>query len=78
VETVQWQGINYLILEFFSFKLFLSFRNCHNGSICLAVGENPNFGYTNFDTFGYSMLSTFRLLVQDYWENIYFLVCLVF
>jgi voltage-gated sodium channel type II alpha len=42
----------------------------------LAVGENPNFGYTNFDTFGYSMLSTFRLLVQDYWENIYFLVCL--
>ena len=37
-------------------------------------GENPNYGYTTFDTFGYALLCSFRLLTQDYWENLYQLV----
>lgn len=40
--------------------------------MCLAgFGDNPNYGYTNFDTFGWALLSAFRLMTQDYWENLY-------
>lgn len=38
------------------------------------LGDNPNFGYTNFDTFPWSMLTTFQLITLDYWENIYNMV----
>jgi len=31
-------------------------------------------GYTNFDSFGPAMLCSFRLMVQDYWENLYYIV----
>lgn len=40
--------------------------------MCLAgFGDNPNYGYTNFDTFGWALLSAFRLMMQDFWENLY-------
>lgn len=35
------------------------------------MGRNPNYGYTSFDTFGWAFLSLFRLMTQDYWENLY-------
>ncbi len=35
------------------------------------VGPNPDYGYTNFDNFGYAYLCAFRLMTQDFWENIY-------
>ncbi|XP_022252047.1 sodium channel protein 60E-like [Limulus polyphemus] len=35
------------------------------------VGENPNYGYTNFDTFGWSVLTTLQLITVDYWEDVY-------
>jgi hypothetical protein len=41
---------------------------------CLQVGENPNHGYTNFDNFLWSMLTTFQLITLDYWENVYNMV----
>jgi voltage-gated sodium channel type II alpha len=48
---------------------------CPVNSTCLPdIGDNPNDGYTNFDTYGYSMLSSFRLMTQDYWENLYYLI----
>jgi len=47
------------------------FRDCPSGYICLQVGENPNHGYTNFDNFLWSMLTTFQLITLDYWENVY-------
>ena len=34
-------------------------------------GENPDNGYTNFDTFGWSFLCAFRLMTQDFWEDLY-------
>ena len=34
-------------------------------------GRNPNYGYTNFDTFSWAFLSAFRLMTQDYWEDLY-------
>lgn len=40
--------------------------------ICLqGFGKNPNYDYTNFDTFGWALLSSFRLMTQDYWESLY-------
>ncbi|XP_044257372.1 sodium channel protein para-like isoform X3 [Tribolium madens] len=48
---------------------------CKEGYICLqGYGPNPNYGYTSFDTFGWALLSAFRLMTQDYWENLYQLV----
>ena len=40
----------------------------------MRVGDNPNFGYTNFDTFPWALLCAFRLMTQDYWENLYQIV----
>uniref|UniRef100_A0A8C2XR92 Sodium channel protein n=1 Tax=Cyclopterus lumpus TaxID=8103 RepID=A0A8C2XR92_CYCLU len=42
-----------------------------DGFDCLKAGKNPNYGYTSFDSFGWAFLSLFRLMTQDYWENLY-------
>ena len=45
---------------------------CPENYTCLqGFGRNPNYGYTSFDTFGWSFLSAFRLMTQDAWEDIY-------
>ncbi|XP_069770962.1 sodium channel protein type 1 subunit alpha-like isoform X2 [Narcine bancroftii] len=44
---------------------------CPSGYTCLKAGRNPNYDYTSFDTFGWAFLSLFRLMTQDYWENLY-------
>ncbi|XP_055364044.1 sodium channel protein type 4 subunit alpha-like isoform X4 [Betta splendens] len=44
---------------------------CPDGFDCLKAGRNPNYGYTSFDTFGWAFLSLFRLMTQDFWENLY-------
>ncbi|EDW02408.1 GH19909 [Drosophila grimshawi] len=49
-------------------------RHCPFGFVCICVGENPNHGYTNFDNFMWSMLTTFQLITLDYWENVYNMV----
>ncbi|GBP17473.1 Sodium channel protein 60E [Eumeta japonica] len=46
-------------------------RHCPPRYTCLCVGPNPNHGYTNFDNFLWSMLTTFQLITLDYWENVY-------
>lgn len=35
------------------------------------AGPNPDFGYTNFDHMGWSLVMSFQLLTMDFWENIY-------
>uniref|UniRef100_A0A8C3T9J2 Sodium channel protein n=1 Tax=Chelydra serpentina TaxID=8475 RepID=A0A8C3T9J2_CHESE len=45
--------------------------SCPAKYVCLKVGENPDYGYTSFDTFGWAFLSLFRLMTQDYWERLY-------
>ena len=35
---------------------------------------NPNYGYTNFDNMYWAYLSAFRLMTQDFWENLYQIV----
>ncbi|NXJ79946.1 SCN2A protein, partial [Trogon melanurus] len=44
---------------------------CPEGFICVKAGRNPNYGYTSFDTFSWAFLSLFRLMTQDYWEDLY-------
>ncbi|XP_019409130.1 PREDICTED: sodium channel protein type 2 subunit alpha-like isoform X2 [Crocodylus porosus] len=44
---------------------------CPEDYICVKAGRNPNYGYTSFDTFSWAFLSLFRLMTQDYWENLY-------
>jgi len=40
----------------------------------MKAGRNPNYGYTSFDTFSWAFLALFRLMTQDFWENLYQLV----
>uniref|UniRef100_G1PE85 Sodium channel protein n=1 Tax=Myotis lucifugus TaxID=59463 RepID=G1PE85_MYOLU len=44
---------------------------CPEGYVCMKAGRNPNYGYTSFDTFSWAFLSLFRLMTQDFWENLY-------
>ncbi|XP_010156621.1 PREDICTED: sodium channel protein type 2 subunit alpha-like, partial [Eurypyga helias] len=44
---------------------------CPEEFICVKAGRNPNYGYTSFDTFSWAFLSLFRLMTQDFWENLY-------
>ncbi|ELK04662.1 Sodium channel protein type 9 subunit alpha [Pteropus alecto] len=44
---------------------------CPEGYTCVKVGRNPDYGYTSFDTFSWAFLALFRLMTQDYWENLY-------
>ncbi|CAJ1055770.1 sodium channel protein type 3 subunit alpha-like [Xyrichtys novacula] len=47
--------------------------SCPEGFTCMSVGKNPNYGYTNFDWFGPSLLNMIRLLSKDFWENLFML-----
>ncbi|VEN41812.1 unnamed protein product, partial [Callosobruchus maculatus] len=49
-------------------------RKCPPTHTCLCTGPNPNYGYTSFDNFLWSMLTTFQLITLDYWENVYNMV----
>ncbi|XP_036725735.1 sodium channel protein type 5 subunit alpha isoform X2 [Balaenoptera musculus] len=44
---------------------------CPEGYRCLKAGENPDHGYTSFDSFAWAFLALFRLMTQDCWERLY-------
>uniref|UniRef100_A0A8C7U7C3 Sodium channel protein n=1 Tax=Oncorhynchus mykiss TaxID=8022 RepID=A0A8C7U7C3_ONCMY len=46
-------------------------RNCPEGYTCMKAGGNPNYGYTSYDSFGWAYLALFRLMTQDFWENLF-------
>ncbi|KAK3600469.1 hypothetical protein CHS0354_013028 [Potamilus streckersoni] len=47
-------------------------RSCPTDYICLPnIGENPNYGYTSFDHFGWALLTSFQLVTLDFWEDTY-------
>ena len=55
-----------------SFHFLLCTRDCPTNYTCLpGIGENPRFGYSNFDNFGWSMLNAFQLITLDFWEDPY-------
>ncbi|XP_057305572.1 sodium channel protein 1 brain-like isoform X3 [Hydractinia symbiolongicarpus] len=45
---------------------------CPSNYTCLPdVGENPNFGFTSYDNFGWALLTSFQLVTLDFWEDVY-------
>lgn len=45
---------------------------CPEGSVCIAgFGPNPNYGLTSYDNIITAYLCAFRLMTQDFWENLY-------
>lgn len=44
---------------------------CPEGYVCMKAGRNPNYGYTSYDSFGWAFLALFRLMTQDFWENLF-------
>ncbi|KAH0627625.1 hypothetical protein JD844_003609 [Phrynosoma platyrhinos] len=44
---------------------------CRPNYFCVKHGDNPDYGYTSFDHFGWAFLSMFRLMTQDSWEILY-------
>lgn len=66
----------WIVLRLFSF-FFSPPSKCPEEFICVKAGKNPNYGYTSFDTFSWAFLSLFRLMTQDYWENLYQLVSIL-
>ncbi|XP_015237524.1 PREDICTED: sodium channel protein type 4 subunit alpha B-like [Cyprinodon variegatus] len=46
---------------------------CPDGYMCLKAGRNPNYGYTSYDSFSWAFLALFRLMTQDFWENLFHL-----
>ncbi|XP_041736791.1 sodium channel protein type 4 subunit alpha B isoform X2 [Coregonus clupeaformis] len=47
--------------------------NCPEGYTCMKAGGNPNYGYTSYDSFGWAYLALFRLMTQDFWEDLFHL-----
>lgn len=46
-------------------------NRCHAGQECLPF-ENPNFGYTSFDTVWWSWLVIFETITLEYWSPVWF------
>lgn len=46
-------------------------RACSSQFECKNTKTNPDYNYTNFDNFGWSLLAMFRLMTQDSWEKLY-------
>eukprot|EP01062_Namystynia_karyoxenos_P015970 TRINITY_DN1582_c0_g5_i1.p1 TRINITY_DN1582_c0_g5~~TRINITY_DN1582_c0_g5_i1.p1 ORF type:complete len:2356 (+),score=741.40 TRINITY_DN1582_c0_g5_i1:94-7161(+) len=49
-------------------------HTCPDGYDCNNTGENPNFGYTNFDQIGYAVLAIFQCLTMEGWTDIMYIV----
>lgn len=48
---------------------------CESGYICRTYWEGPNFGITNFDNFGLSMLTVFQCVTLEGWTDVLYNVC---
>ncbi|XP_074071894.1 sodium channel protein type 9 subunit alpha-like [Macrotis lagotis] len=44
---------------------------CPDGYMCVKAGMNPDHNYTSFDNFSWAILTLFRLMTLDNWENLY-------
>uniref|UniRef100_A0A8D2ISN7 Ion transport domain-containing protein n=1 Tax=Varanus komodoensis TaxID=61221 RepID=A0A8D2ISN7_VARKO len=64
-------GLDQIEIENSYFAIVLLCSKCPEGYTCIKAGRNPNYGYTSFDTFSWAFLSLFRLMTQDFWEDLY-------
>ncbi len=49
-------------------------RQCGPGYSCLAVGPNPNYGFTSFDNLGVAALTVFQVVSKEGWSPIMYYV----
>lgn len=47
---------------------------CEDGYICKPGWDGPNFGITNFDNIGYSMLTVFQCITLEGWTDIMYAI----
>ena len=47
---------------------------CAEGTECREFWEGPNFGITNFDNFGLSMLTVFQCVTLEGWTDVLYWV----
>jgi hypothetical protein len=47
---------------------------CEDGTVCREFWEGPNFGITNFDNFGLSMLTVFQCVTLEGWTDVLYWV----
>ncbi|XP_068624737.1 muscle calcium channel subunit alpha-1-like [Battus philenor] len=47
---------------------------CDEGQICKDYWEGPNYGITNFDNIGYSMLTVFQCITLEGWTDIMYAI----
>lgn len=45
-----------------------------NGEVCREYWVGPNYGITNFDNFGLSMLTVFQCVTNEGWTNVLYWV----
>lgn len=48
--------------------------NCDEGQICKEGWDGPNYGITNFDNIGYSMLTVFQCITLEGWTDMMYSV----
>ena len=53
---------------------YLFGRPCESGYECVNTRSNPNYGFTNFDHFGYAVLAVFQCLTLEGWVDIMYIV----
>ena len=49
-------------------------RPCDEGWTCVDTGENPHYGFTNFDNIGYAFLVIFQCITMEGWTEIMYTV----
>ncbi|XP_045456510.1 muscle calcium channel subunit alpha-1-like [Melitaea cinxia] len=49
-------------------------NQCEAGQVCHDYWEGPNFGITNFDNIGYSMLTVFQCITLEGWTDIMYAI----
>ncbi|CAH2060517.1 unnamed protein product, partial [Iphiclides podalirius] len=47
---------------------------CEEGQICTDYWQGPNYGITNFDNIGYSMLTVFQCITLEGWTDIMYAI----
>ena len=67
----QWFSDHHMVADLYVLYGVLHLRLCPEGFTCIKAGRNPDYDYTSFDSFGWAFLSLFRLMTQDFWENLY-------
>ncbi|XP_048366459.1 sodium channel protein type 5 subunit alpha-like [Sphaerodactylus townsendi] len=70
-ENLSYYCMNYTCEPLLCYNLPNNKSTCPESYFCQKTGENPNYGYTSFDHFGWAFLSLFRLMTQDSWEVLY-------